>query len=386
MTTSSDWDPVSSESLSDPRTMDRTMRETCPVAYSDTWGGFWSLFSYDDIATVARDSDTFRAADRIIVPEPGRGPWLPLQSDPPDHQRYRDVIAPLFRASRLKSFEPQLRRMTNKLIDDFIDDHDVDIVEALTIPLPALAITLLLGLPEDDWRHLRRWAEGQIKAMLENDAAAIDKIHDEMTAYFDEQVEIRRKEPTGDVLTAMLESDVDGRKLSDEELRGMFLLLTIAGHETTTNALSSIIRYLAEHPNDRRRLSEDNSLMPKAVEEFLRFVAPVRAGARTTSRDVEIGGRVIPQDSRVVMMFASGSQDAKHFDQPDVCDFARQGVGTHLTFGTGAHRCVGEHLARLELRVVLEELLRRVPDFTVSGTPTPSLWPVNGYSKLRISF
>jgi cytochrome P450 len=386
MTLQSDWDPLTPESIQDPASDERRMRTSCPVAYTEEWGGFWAAFSFEDVTTIARDSETFCASERIIVPDPGRGPWLPLQSDPPAHKEYRDIIAPLFRASRLASFEPKLVEMTNRLIDEFIADGEVDIVSALARPLPALALALLLGLPEEDWQVLRRWSEIQVEAMRAGDFDAINEIQAETVTYFDQQLERRRAEPGDDVITAMLQADIDGRRLTIEELRGIFLLLIVAGHETTTNALSSILVHLSEHPEQRARLANEPDLMPKAIEELLRYIAPVRAGARTTTREVALGGRTIPKDAPVVMMFASGSRDAERFPNPDQCDFDRPGAAKHLAFGTGVHRCLGEHLARMELRVVLRELLRRIPDFEVKGTPARSMWPVQGFTSLELTF
>jgi cytochrome P450 len=380
METVSDWDPMSALSMTDSVAADSEMRNKCPVAYSDTWGGFWSLFKFDDVNMAARDHETFTASQRIIVPEPGRGPWLPLQSDPPAHKSYRDAVAPLFRASRLSSFEPVLRTMTNELIDGFVDDDEVDVIDKLGRPLPALAIALLLGLPEDDWVLLRRWSDTQTAAMRAGDYAAIDVIQQETVDYFDKQLEQRRNTAGDDVISSMMTAQIDGRHLTVDELRGIFMLLVVAGHETTTNAIGSILIHLAQHPAKRRLLAENPDAMQNAIEEFVRFVAPVRAGARTTSREVEIGGRTLPEGSRVVLMFSSGSRDEERFENAGECELDRHGAAKHLAFGTGVHRCLGEHLARLELRVVIEEFLRRFPDFEVVGDPTPSLWPVQGYS------
>ncbi|OMC39555.1 hypothetical protein A5742_04890 [Mycolicibacterium fortuitum] len=380
MDTVSDWDPLSDLSVADPVAADAEMRNRCPVAYSDAWGGFWALFKFDDVKQAARDHETFTASQRIIVPEPGRGPWLPLQSDPPAHKGYRDVVAPLFRASRLASFEPVLRTMTNELIDAFANDTEVDVIDKLARPLPALAIALLLGLPSSDWELLRRWSDTQIEAMGSGDLAAIDAIQQEMVDYFDKQLEQRRNAPSDDVISSMMAAQIDGRQLTVDELRGIFLLLIVAGHETTTNAIGSILIHLAQHPAKRRMLIEDPDAMNNAIEEFVRFVAPVRAGARTTSREVEIGGRTLPEGARVVLMFSSGSRDDEHFERADECQLHRRGAGKHLAFGTGVHRCLGEHLARLELRVVTREFLRRFADFEVVGSPIPSMWPVQGYS------
>ena len=384
----SDWNPMTPQGIQDSVTDECTVRATCPVSYSDEWGGFWAAFSFADVTTIAQDAETFSATERIIVPDPGRGPFLPLQSDPPAHKEYRDVIAPLFRASRLSSFEPTLTEMTNRLIDQFVEHGEVDIVSALARPLPALALALLLGLPDGDWQVIARWADDQNEAMREGDFAALERIQEETVAYFDGLFEQRRVNPGDDVISAMMRADVGGRQLTADELRNILQLLVLAGHETTSNALSSIFAYLAQHPDQRAQLAQDTDLLPKAIEEFLRYMAPVRAGARTTTREVELSGRTIPKDAPIVMMFASASRDANRFPYPDECDFGREGAAKHLAFGVGVHRCVGEHLARLELRVVLREVLRRIPDFALKegSSPVPAMWPLQGFTSLELAF
>jgi len=187
------------------------------------------------------------------------------------------------------------------------------------------------------------------------------------------------------LLSAMLTADVGGRPMTDAELEGMFLLLAEAGHETTANALTTTVKYLAEHPDVRRVMAADADAYAAAVEEFVRFASPVRALARTTTRDVKVRGRTIPAGSQVALMFSSGSHDEDQFVDPDVCDFTRD-ASSHLAFGGGIHRCIGEHLARLEMRVVIRELLRRIPEFELDGEPTKSWWPTVGYPSLPIRF
>jgi cytochrome P450 len=382
-----DWSPFSPESLADPVATDRGMRQKCPVAYTDDGGGFYAVFRHEDINTVIQERETFISRPTISVPlmAPGAPPWVPLQADLPDHRFFRKVLIPFFTASRMKSFAPRLREMTNELIDGFIGRGEGDLAKELCLAVPARAICLLLGLPEEDWVLLDEWTVTSMQAAGRGDMPGALAVQREMADYGDKQLEARRTEPKDDVLTAMLNADIDGRPMTAEELNGMFLLLAEAGHETTANALVGSALYLAQNPETRRWLAGQPEIPAGAIEELLRYTAPVRGLARTTTRDVEIGGRVIPEGAQVALMFSSGSRDEEVFEDPDTCDFTRD-ASKHLTFGRGIHRCLGEHLARVEMQVVLSELLRRIPDFELVGTPVPALWPNSGYRSLPVRF
>jgi cytochrome P450 len=388
MSEKADWNPLSQQSLADPIGTDRELRTTCPVAYTDAYGGFFALFRHEDIVAVTRDRESFVSAPTISVPAapPGSPPWVPLQSDLPIHRFYRRVLVPFFAASRLQAFEPQLRKMTNELIDGFIEKGETDLAAELCLALPAKAICLLLGLPLEDSVKLEKWTYDSIEAgSREGGTAEKLRVLGELAEYGAQWLERRRAEPADDVISAMLAAEIDGRPMTPDELTGMFLLLAEAGHETTSNALISSFYYLAEHPQQRAWLVDQPEITPEIIEEFLRYCAPVRGLARTATRDVVIGGRDIPAGSRVVLMFASGSRDEKVFDNADECLFGRDAVN-HTTFGKGIHRCLGEHLARLEMKVVLSEFLRRIPDFKIAGPVQPAMWPTTGYRSLPVRF
>lgn len=381
-----DWDPISAESIADPVAEHRRMRHGCPVVHSEQFGGFWALFRHNDIVGAARDTGTFVSAPTFSWPKLDIGvPWVPLQADPPHHQVYRKIITPFFRGSRLAEFEPILRQYTNKFIDAFIDRGEVDVAEELNIPVPATALCLLMGLPLDNWSNLNRWTVDLVAAGARGDMEALTAVYDEMFAFVDEWSARRRAEPTDDLMSAMLAGEIDGRPLNDGEIQGMFVLLLTAGHETTSNNLSSAMRHLASRPDQRERLRADPDLMPSAVDEFVRLGSPVQGLARTTTRDVEVDGTTIPAGSPVVLMFASGSRDESVFDDADECVLDRD-TRKHLSFGSGIHRCIGEPLARIEMRVVLTEWLRRVESWDVAGEPEPAMWPAIGYHKLPITF
>jgi cytochrome P450 len=385
-TPASDWDPASELSVNRPEDNDGQMRRTCPVAYSGQWGGFWSLFRHEDVTRAVRDTDSFLSTPTQVWPPMNTGaPWLPLQSDPPAHRQYRQPLVKFFRGERVLSFEPKITALTNQLIDGFIGQGSVDIARELNIPLPAMGMCLLLGLPESDWTYFYRWTTTIVDASTTGDMAAIGACFTEITDFADRWIVSRREDDKDDVVGAMLKATIDGQPWTDNEIRGTFILLFSAGHQTTADALTYAVRHLAAHPGDRRRLAENPDLIPDATVEFVRLSAPIRALARTTARDVEIGERTIPASSPVTMMWGAASRDETVFDCPD--EFRPERDNRQMiAFGSGIHRCLGEELAKLEIRVVLRELLRRIPDFEIEGDGVRSSWPTNGYHSLLLKF
>lgn len=380
-----DWDPLEPGGKSAAE-QDGEMRHTCPVAHSDTWGGFWSLFRHEDISHAVRDTDTFISAPTQVFPPMDTGaPWLPLQSDPPSHRQYRLPLLPFFRPERVAGFEERLVELTNSLIDDFIDAGEADVAAKLNIPLPAMGMCLLLSLPESNWEHFYRWTTTIIDCSVEGDIDGIRDCFAEISDFANTWVAERREVSKGDVVDAMLQAEIDGRPWTENEIQGTFVLLFSAGHQTTADALSYAMHHLATHPEDRRRLCEHPELIANAVVEFVRLSAPIRALARTTTREVEVNGRTIPEGQPVVMMWGSGSRDEEVFDHPDEFDIDRDNR-KHLCFGFGIHRCLGEELARLEISVVLREFLARIPDFELAGDSVQSSWPANGFHNLPIRF
>jgi cytochrome P450 len=382
-----DWDPLSEESLFNTPQHDNDMRRTCPVAYSDRWGGFWTVFRHEDICRVARDPETFISSPTQVVPpisSPER-PWLPLQSDPPMHRKYRAPLIPFFRGDRIWSFEPRMTEMANELIDGFIGQGEADFAQQLGIPLPAMGMCLLLGLPEAEWRYFHDWTDRLIKSAFAGDMDGVNATLDDVAAFAEGWIAERRKTRKEDVIDAMLHTEIDGRPMTETEIIGTFTLLFSAGHQTTADGITSSLKYLGKHPEIRAQLVADPSLLPAASVELIRLAAPIRALARTASKPVEIRGRGIGAGERVVLIFGAGSRDESVFDKPDEFDVHRDNR-KHLAFGNGVHRCIGEELAKLEVRICLQEVLRRIPDYKLVGEGQQTLWPTNGYASLPVTF
>ncbi|MFI7194014.1 cytochrome P450 [Nocardia nova] len=385
--TTSDWDPLSPENVSNPRDEAKRMRSGCPVAFTEQFGGTWALFKHRDIERAAREPETFSSAPQFVIPDMTGGvfPWLPVQSDPPMHDAYRGLIAPFFRGARLAAFEPLLQRITNERIDEFISDGTVDVASQLNIPVSASGLALLMGLPESDWEMFKRWHYGMVEANAGQDQEALGRTFMEMLSFVHEWMTKRQADPTDDLMSALVTGEVDGRPLTNEEILGTFILLSVGGFETTADTLSSTMQYLSTRPDVCDQLRENPQLLTKAVGEFCRVFAPVQATARVATRDVEIGGKTIKEGDRICMMWASGSRDEEVFPDADECQIDRP---THklTSFGLGAHRCLGEPLARIEIRAVLSTWLQRIETFDVAGEPEPGLWPTVGWHTMPMKF
>lgn len=384
----SEWDPLSAENLADPTAVQREMRGKCPVAWTDQFGGAWAAFKWEDIEQVANDPETFCAKEAFVVPDMTGGvfPWLPVQSDPPLHTHYRDLVSTFFRGSRIATFEPELVRIANECIDSFIDKGHADVAAELNYPVASSALAMLMGLPPEEGRNFIKWHVGMVGANASGDQEALGSTFMEILGYVSAWMEKRKAEPTDDLMSALVTAEIDGRPLTNEEILGNFILLVVGGFETTADATSTTLQYLSTDRAMCDRLRDDPKLITKAVGEFARFSAPTQATARTATRDVTLGGREIKKGERVLQMWASGSRDEDVFPNPDVCDIDRPGTAKLTSFGAGNHRCLGEGLARIEMRAILGTWLNRIDTFEVDGTPERGTWPTQGWHHMPMKF
>lgn len=385
------WDPASPEHAKDPNAAMNRMRASCPVAFSEQFGGFWALFRREDIASAARNTEAFSSVPAVTIPpfSVADAPWVPLQADPPEHRQYRRIINPMFLASRLESFRPQLVQLTHQFINEFIADGRTDLVESLSFRLPATAITMLLGLPVDFWQQLRDWLWAILQGGNTGDFEAIVKTYTDMYAFSDKWMEERRESPADDVMSVLVSAEIDGRPLTVSEIRGAVALLIAAGYETTSDTITNVLVLLDQRRDlrsgVRRQIEEGGAIQPAALEELIRYGCPVQGMARTTTRDVEVGGQVIPAGSPVALMFGSANRDPDAFADPDEVDLERS-PNPHMTFGWGTHRCMGEQLARMEIEIVIQAVMQRMPDYELDGETEPSFWPSIGLHKYPVRF
>ena len=363
--------------VADPYPMYTTMRERCPVLRSDRYGGYWILSRHADVRDALLDWETFSSATpgTTTIPTSVRRTFneIPLEVDPPEQTRYRAIVNPWFSKNTCERLEPQIRRIATDLIDGFAGDQECDLVQQFALPLVARSLAVFLHMPESEAEQWIEWMEGIFHGRL-NDPARADRCSRELIQYLDDLAVDRRRSPRDDYFGMLATATFDGRPLTDLEIRGYTVVTFTAGHETTVNGIGNSLWYLSEHPDDRARLIAEPGLLPRAIEEFLRFMSPIQVLGRNATRDVELHGETIHDGDLVAVSYGSANRDERVFENPDRCIIDRH-PNRHLAFGTGPHACLGAHLARLEMRVALQEMLHRFPDLRVAGperlVPTP---------------
>jgi cytochrome P450 len=344
----------------DPGWYFERLRATCPVARSSAHDGFWLLSRYADVQAAALNPEAFSSAGGVTIPRAPNPPLLCLEQDDPEHRAFRRPLQGWFSPGRIDGLEDTVRAVVTRLLDEVIDDGAADLGEALAGPLPPIIIALLLGLPEADWP----WFRERIAALLgrsgAGDTAGAAAVMGELFAYLLDQLEARRREPREDLLTDVAQLTVDGVAVSADQALSFAFLLLIGGHDTSVGAIGGMIHRIAANPDVRDRLRAEPALVPAAVEESLRLEPPLMGLGRTLLRQTTVAGVTMPVAERVMLLFGSANRDGEVFDDPEEFRLDRP-HNRHLTFGTGVHRCVGAPLGRLEMRVVLEEILRRMP-------------------------
>ena len=365
------WNPL--VALDDPYPLYRRLRDEAPVHHDERLD-LWALSRFDDVQAAAKDWETFSTSIG------GRGNdiddtyqlFLPAGDlagvDPPVHTRLRGALRLAFSPSALRSrFEPIVRRKVLELIDGFADAGRADFARDLARPLPGSTMFSWFGFPESDHPQLLAW----FGEMLERDAgqAALPARaltgRDRMRAYMQDAAAERRRAPRDDLMSFLVAAN-DGGQISADEVLGASMLLFVAGITTTSGLISNSLLHLARFPDQRDLLRDDPTIMPAAIEELLRYDAPIQALGRTATRDVPLHDTVIPAGARVALVWASANRDERRWDDPDRLDLRRE-PQRHLSFGDGIHHCLGAPLARLEATIAFEELFRRIPEYAVSG-------------------
>jgi cytochrome P450 len=336
-----------------------------------------SIFRYADVQSVLRDTDGFSndfSRGRMVAPEIAElaksAPPSMLGMDPPDHTRLRSLVNKAFTPRIVRQLEPRLRAVAHELLDAALAQRDVDLVQALTYPLPVIAIAEIIGVPAADREQFKVWSDQAVSTLglAFFEPPTVERmqrqlaVRDEMSRYFVPLAEQRRREPKDDLLTGLVQAEHEGSKLDHEEMLAMLVLLLVAGNETTTTLIGNAVLALLEHPGELKRLRDDPGLMPYAVDEVLRFESPIQFDPRRANRDTEIAGTKIAENTLVLNWLGSANRDERAFERPDVFDVARQ-KNAHLSFGYGTHHCLGHNLARLEASVALEVLLARTASF-----------------------
>jgi cytochrome P450 len=366
------WDPYVHAQQVSPYEIWRRLRDEAPVYRSEKYG-FYALSRFEDVLSASLDTDAFSSAYGITIdtiPEPPPIPMM-IMMDPPHHDVLRKVVSRAYTPRRVNALEGRIRELCANYLDPFVGTPGMDYVQDFGMRLPVMVISTLLGFPEEDHDQLREWSdlmlhreEGHEKPTQE----ALD-ILIEQHGYYMSIVEQRKADPLDDMISVLTQvdfEDVDGsiRRLTDMEIVGMVGLISNAGNETVARMLGWASLVLDEFADERAQLVADPSLLPGAVEELLRFEAPSPIQGRCTTRDVELHGTTIPQGSTIALLTGSAGRDERQFPDADRFDVHRKNE-RHLSFGYGAHFCLGAALARLEGRVALAETLARFPEWNV---------------------
>lgn len=373
-----DWDPRDPAILQDQRAAYDAMRQRCPVAYSEFLG--WSLFRHDDIERVLDDPATFRSASRHRA--------VPNSLDPPEHTLFRQAIEPFFEAETMLAFEPRCRTIAAELTVNSIRRGELEFAQEFAEHFALRSACAFLGWPEDDWIDLQGWTHGNQDAALSRDRAAGQALAAQLERHVDTAIRARRAgavRSDHDLTACLMATQVDGQALSDDDIVSI-LRNWIAGHGTVAAGLGILVFHLAQDLDLQHRLRADPALIGPAVDEILRVDDPLVANRRTTAHAVDIGERHIPVDAKLTLMWIAANRDENAFASPDVIDLDRD-QRQNLVFGAGIHDCVGAPLARLELRVALEELLGQTSAIApgTSDAPVRAVYPGNGFRKLPIS-
>ncbi len=340
-----------------PRTLAR-MRSLCPVAHSENYGGFWVVTEYEDVLRVAQDWETFSSAHGLTVPpSPIAVRNIPVEVDPPLHRVYKRLINSYFTPSAVAPWEPATRALVTRLIDDFVELGRCEFMDSFARPFPAQAFfELALDAPPESVENVAYLAS---KSSIPNDPEAAECWLG-LSNWIAEFLQTRRRQPArGDVVDGVLNAEIEGRPITQVEVVGTVQLLIRGGLETTASALGMMMERFCRHPEIPALLRRRPELLPNAVEELLRLDAPFIAITRTATRDTELRGHRIKEGDKVIIYWASANRDDAEFACPDQFDLERTS-NRHVAFGAGPHRCAGSNLARMNLRVALDELLGRL--------------------------
>lgn len=362
-----EFDHYSDEFAREPWAVFDDLRARCPVAWSETHGGFWVLSKYEHVKEVALDDEAFSSAQSVTVPRkpPGMRLSIPIEVDPPLFFEYRRLLNPWFSPAAAERMEPVVRSYVARLIDAFIEAGRCDLVREFTTPLPAMATLTLLGLPPEEWAFYAVPLHNQTFLRLDHkEQQELKKVYAELHETVLREIAARRSSPRDDLITFLTRAEVGGRPMSDDEILDIVMLILHGGFDTTGSAIGNAMLYLDANHEARERLRRDPKLLPLAVEEFLRYQAPQPGLARVATKDCVVGGRAVEKGERLLLLWASANRDEEVFDRADDVVLDRF-PNRHVTFGIGAHRCLGAPLASLEIRIALEQLLARVPDFRI---------------------
>jgi cytochrome P450 len=387
-----DFDPYAYEVHEDPYPIYRRLRTEAP-AYRNERLGFWALSRHADVLAGFKDWERFSNRNGVSLDldafhENAETTMSFLAMDPPRHDRLRALVSKGFTPRRVAELEPRIRAIAVDHLDALAGRDACEFITDFAGKLPMDVISEMIGVPAADRATLRTWADLVVhrEEGVQGLPATAAQSALRMLHYFTEMLADRRKSPRDDLTGALIAAEIDGDRLSDREIIGFLFLMVVAGNETTTKLLGNAMYWLARHPSERDRLRADPTLVARWVEETLRYDNSTQALARVAARDVELHGEKIRAGDRVVLLVGSANRDERVFPDPDRYDLLRD-TSASLAFGQGVHFCLGASLARLEGKVALEEVWKRVPDYEIDAAGIARVHSVNvrGFAALPLS-
>jgi cytochrome P450 len=398
------FNPYDPKYLADPHAFFARLRETAPVQRATLPDGqvVWLLTGYADVEAAFADPRLVKESRNARSPEEiALMPALPeetrymrsnlLYRDPPDHARLRRLVSKAFTPRMIEQLRPRVQAIADALLDAVAGRGEMDVIDDYAFPLPITAIAEMLGIPAADRDQFRDWSDVLLTAIAPQPMGpAVVAAAQGMRRYLEARFEERRRAPAEDLITGLLQAEEAGDKLGKEELQGMVYLLLLAGYETTVNLIGNGMLALLEHPDQLARLRKEPALLSSAVEELLRFCAPVMMSTlRYAAEDVALGGAVIPKGAMVFVVIGAANRDPARFASPDALDITRAD-NKHVAFGHGIHYCLGAPLARMEGEIALGTLLRRMPNLRLAEARQTLTWRHNlilrGLVKLPVVF
>jgi cytochrome P450 len=381
-----EYDPTAPETFESPHEVFADLRSRCPVAHSTAFDGFWAITRYEDVHRMLMQPELYITSVRNVVPgssTTGRRP--PLHLDPPDHTPYRRAIDRALGASRVANIEPVTRRIARRLMESLVSKGEADFVEHFSSPLPAAVFGEWLGLTDKQTQVLWKTAKAYVKAWESFDKSSVAVAAEQLAAMAAEVIAERRREPRDpatDPTSSLIEArDSEGRPFPEVLLAGCVRQVLVVGLVAPPILLGSIVVHLSRDVELQRQLRADRSLVPDAIEEFLRLYTPYRGFARSARQEVELHGRRIKPGEAIALVYASANRDETVFPEPNTFKLRRPNIKQHLAFGRGPHMCAGIALARQELTIALDELLRQTSHFEVCGelkmSGMPELGPIS---------
>ena len=363
-------DPKISEALHE---WGRRLQERPTLSFTEAHGGFYIASRQEDICAVARDTDSFSSAQGITIPPLANPvPSIPAEADEPMHRHYRAALQEYLTPGAVRRYEDDIRRLVSDTVDSFVEKGEADLIVDLAAKIPTLATARVFGFDHDEALRFDRGFRAVVEAAGADPDTQVRAV-DDFIGFLKARIDERRAAPADDAISSIATFEGAGRTFTDEECLGLLWSIAGAATDTTRHAIGHTLYHVHANPDVRRRVTDDLSLVPAVVEECLRLEAPAFSIARVATQDVTVAGTSLRAGDRVLLVYGWGNRDAALFENPDELLVGRRNVMQHCTFGKGIHTCIGMHLARMEVRLVLEQVLQRLPDYRLEVPAGPQL-------------